>query len=67
MTAFKERFRVKDLGPLTQALGASVCQSLPEGWVSFSLQMYITDLARRFDLFENVAWAVILVPVAMAK
>ena len=67
MTAFKERFRVKDLGPLTQALGASVAQSLSEGWVSFSLEKYISDLARRFELLENVAWADIPVPVAMAK
>ena len=35
--------------------------------VSFSLEKYISDLARRFDLFENVAWADIPVPVAMAK
>ena len=32
MKAFKERFRVKDLGPLKQALGVSVCQSLSEGY-----------------------------------
>ena len=67
MTAFKERFRVKDLGPLKQALGASVCQSLSEGYVSFTLEKYISDLARRFDLYENVQWADIPVPVAMAK
>ena len=67
MTAFKERFRVKDLGPLRQALGASIAQSITGGWVSFSLEKYISDLARRFDLFENVAWADIPVPVAMAK
>ena len=67
MTAFKERFRVKDLGPLKQALGASVCQSLSEGYVSFSLEKYISDLARRFDLYVNVQWADIPVPVAMAK
>ena len=67
MTAFKTRFRVKDLGNLTQALGATVSQSIDEGWVSFSLEKYISDLARRFDLYENVAWADIPVPVAMAK
>ena len=67
MEAFKERFRVKDLGPLRQALGASVAQSVPEGWVTFSLEKYISDLGRRFDLFDNVAWADIPVPVAMAK
>ena len=67
MTAFKARFRVKDLGRLCQALGASVSQSLSEGWVSFNLTKYITDLARRFDLHENVAWADIPVPVQLAK
>ena len=35
--------------------------------MSFSLEKYISDLARRFDLFENVAWADIPVPVALAK
>jgi hypothetical protein len=67
MAAFTARFRVKDLGPLSQALGASVSQSLSEGWVSFSLVKYISDLARRFDLFENVSWADIPVPVQLAK
>ena len=67
MTAFKARFRVKDLGRLCQALGASVSQSLSEGWVSFNLTKYIADLARRFDLHENVAWADIPVPVQLAK
>ena len=67
MTSFKERFRVKDLGMMRQALGASVSQSVSEGWVSFSLEKYISDLARRFDLHENVAWADIPVPLAMAK
>lgn len=67
MAAFSARFRVKDLGPLSQALGASVHQSLSEGWVSFSLVKYISDLARRFDLFDNVAWADIPVPVQLAK
>lgn len=67
MTAFAARFRVKDLGPLQQALGARVQQSLREGWVSFSLEKYITDLARRFDLYDNVAWADIPVPTALAK
>ena len=67
MEAFKARFRVKDLGRLCQALGASVSQSLSEGWVSFSLEKYIGDLARRFELHENVAWADIPVPVQLAK
>ena len=67
MGAFADRFRVKDLGPLQQALGASVSQSLSEGWVSFNLTKYISDLARRFDLIENVAWADIPVPVQLAK
>jgi len=35
--------------------------------VSFSLEKYISDVARRFDLYENVAWADIPVPVALAK
>ena len=67
MRAFKARFRVKDLGPLRQGLGASIMQSVSEGWVSFSLEKYISDLARRFDLHENVAWADIPLPVAAAK
>tara|TARA_B110000046_G_scaffold176712_1_gene202677 strand:- start:649 stop:2127 length:1479 start_codon:yes stop_codon:yes gene_type:complete len=67
MADFKARFRVKDLGPLQQALGASVKQSLSQGWVTLSLGKYISDLARRYDLFDNVAWADIPVPVALAK
>lgn len=67
MQEFSSRFRVKDLGPLRQALGASVSQSVAEGWVSFSLEKYITDLARRFHLLDNVAWADIPLPVALAK
>jgi hypothetical protein len=67
MKAFSARFRVKDLGRLQQALGASVSQSLTDGWVSFNLTKYISDLARRFDLYENVAWADIPVPLQLAK
>ena len=67
MKAFAARFRVKDLGRLHQALGASVSQSLEQGWVSFNVSKYIADLARRFELHENVAWADIPVPLALAK
>ena len=67
MAAFAARFRVKDLGRLQQALGASVSQSLEQGWVSFNLSKYISDLARRFDLHDNVAWADIPVPLQLAK
>lgn len=67
MAAFSARFRVKDLGPLRQALGASVSQSVADGWVSFSLEKYIADLARRMHLLDNVAWADIPLPVAMVK
>jgi hypothetical protein len=67
MKAFSARFRVKDLGRLQQALGAAVSQSLTEGWVSFNLTKYISDLARRFDLHDNVAWADIPVPLQLAK
>ena len=67
MQAFSERFRVKDLGRLQQALGAAVSQSLSAGWVSFNLSKYIADLARRFDLHDNVAWADIPVPLQLAK
>jgi hypothetical protein len=67
MKAFSARFRVKDLGRLQQALGAAVSQSLSEGWVSFNLTKYISDLARRFDLHDNVAWADIPVPLQLAK
>ena len=35
--------------------------------MSFSLEKYISDVARRYDLFDNVAWADIPVPVALAK
>ena len=45
----------------------SVSQSLEQGWVSFNLSKYISDLARRFDLHDNVAWADIPVPVQLAK
>lgn len=67
MGEFKARFRVKDLGRMHQALGASVAQSLEEGWVTLSLSKYIGDLARRFDLHDNVAWADIPVPAALAR
>jgi hypothetical protein len=67
MKAFSARFRVKDLGRLTQALGASISQSIEQGWVSFNVSKYIADLARRFDLHENMAWADIPVPLALAK
>ena len=67
MKAFAARFRVKDLGRLQQALGASISQSIEQGWVSFNVSKYIADLARRFNLHDNVAWADIPVPVALAK
>jgi hypothetical protein len=65
MAAFQKRFRVKDLGPLRQALGASVSQDSVLGTICLSLEKYITDLARRYNLLDNVAWADIPVPVAM--
>ena len=67
MEAFQKRFRVKDLGLLRQALGASVTQSMKLGTVSLSLESYISDVARRFDLHEDVSWADIPVPIALAK
>ena len=67
MRAFMKRFRVKDLGPLTQALGAQVVQDHAAGTISLSLEKYISDLARRYDLFENVAWADIPVPVGLER
>jgi hypothetical protein len=65
MAAFTKRFRVKDLGLLSQALGASVVQDLRAGTVMLSLEKYITDLARRYDLVDNVQWADIPIPVAL--
>ena len=65
MRAFQQRFRVKDLGLLTQALGASIQQDLSKGTVTLSLEKYIADLARRYDLADNVAWADIPIPVAL--
>ena len=67
MGDFTQRFRVKDLGCLQQALGASIAQSVPDGWVTLSLSKYISDLSRRFDLHVNVAWADIPVPAALAR
>ena len=49
MTAFSKRFRVKDLGPLTQGMGSSIVQDLKEGTVRLSLSTYIGDVARKFD------------------
>jgi hypothetical protein len=65
MKAFQQRFRVKDLGLLRQALGASIVQDNLLGTVSLSLEKYISDLARRYDLFDNVQWADIPIPVAL--
>ena len=67
MAAFQKRFRVKDLGLMRQALGASVDQSLDKGTVSLSLESYISDVARRYSLHVDMSWADIPVPVAQAK
>ena len=55
MKAFSARFRVKDLGTLTQGLGSSIEQDLQRGTVKLSLSTYIGDVARKFDLDEDVA------------
>ena len=65
MRAFMQWFHVKDLGLLTQALGASIEQDLSKGTVTLSLEKYIADLARRYNLIDNVQWADIPIPVAM--
>ena len=57
MAAFKARFRVKDLGVLTQGLGAAIRQDLKAGTVSFDLAAYIGDVSRRFNLAHDVSWA----------
>ena len=67
MKAFSTRFRVKDLGLLTQGLGSSIEQDLTAGTVKLSLGTYIGDVARKFDLDEDVSWADIPVPVALHK
>ena len=67
MLAFSARFRTKDLGSLSQALGASVSQSVSEGWVSFALTHYIASMAERFGVAHDVQWADIPVPVALAR
>jgi len=67
MAAFTVRFRVKDLGLLTQGLGMDISQDLSERTVSFSQERYIRDAARRFHMHVDNAWADIPVPVALAK
>ena len=68
MAAFCIRFRVTDLGPMTQALGASVTQDVAGGTVSFGLERYIQGVARRFGLSAvNDAFADIPLPVKLAK
>ena len=67
MAAFSVRFRVKDLGLLRQGLGADIQQDLVAGTVSFSLERYIGDAARRFDLHVDNQWADIPVPLAQAR
>jgi len=67
MAAFMSRFRVKDLGPLTQGLGMDISQDLERREVSFSQERYIRDAARRFRVHVDNAWADIPVPVALAK
>ena len=67
MTAAQGRFRLKDLGPLRQALGASVAQDPAEGTVSDSLERYILDAARRFGLHVDNSWADIPVPATLVR
>ena len=67
MEAFSTRFRVKDLGPMSQGLGAKVEQDLIAGIVAFSQERKIMDAARRFTLHVDNAWADIPVPTASVK
>ena len=67
MSSFAERFRTKDLGSMSQALGASVSQSVSEGWVRFGLSHYIVSMAERFSVAHDVSWADIPVPIALAR
>jgi len=67
MEAFSKRFRVKDLGPMSQGLGAKVIQDLIAGTVAFSQERQIMDAARRFNLHVDNTWADIPVPTASVK
>ena len=67
MAAFRARFRVKDLGALTAAVGMDVQQDLEAGTVSISQGRYILDRARRYSLDSDHQWADIPVPVKLAK
>ena len=67
MGAVQQRFRVKDLGEMRQALGGRVAQSLADGQVSFDLGKYIQDVARRWGVEEDSALADIPLPLALAR
>ena len=67
MAAFMSRFRVKDLGQLTQGLGMDIVQDLEARTVSVSQERYILDATRRFDVHVENAWADIPVPAPLAK
>jgi hypothetical protein len=63
MAAASTRFRLKDLGAMSSALGAAVNQDLVAGTVTLSLERYIGDTARRFDLHADNHWADIPAPL----
>ena len=67
MAAAADRFRLKDLGPLRQALGASVYQDLPNNSVTCNLERYILDATRRFGLHVDNSWADIPAPAALVR
>ena len=45
-------YKIKDLGAVSNIIGADIHQNLVEGFVKFSLSTYIQSSARRFDISD---------------
>ena len=52
----RQRFRIKDLGEVSQYLGMQVSRDMDAGWLELSLERYTRRLADRFgDLLERTS------------
>ena len=45
-------YKIKDLGAVSNIIGADIRQNISEGFVKFSLSTYIQSSARRFDISD---------------
>lgn len=61
------RFKMKDLGPLSRAVGCEVSQDMEAGRVVLTLSAYLANAARRFELLADTHAYDVPAPTEMVR